>query len=144
MELWIVWIIAGLLLAALEVLTQMVWTLCLAIGCLAAMGADLCGLSPAWQISTAGIAAVVAYVALMPWLNRWQHRHRRTARTGMDALLGREGTVTDEIRPGDMGRVRIDGDCWQAVAPGIERTLPRGAKVSVEAYDSIIITVRPL
>ncbi len=144
MEIWIIWLIAGIVLAGIEILTQMVWTICLSIGCTAALAADICGLSPAWQIAIAGIAAVVAYIALMPWLNRWQRRGRRAARTGMDALLGREGTVTDEIHPGDMGRVRIDGDYWQAVAPGAGHTLPRGSKVSVEAYDSIILTVKPL
>jgi len=144
MELWIIWIIVAALLVGIEVLTQMVWTLCLAVGCAAALVADLCGLSVAWQISVAGIIAVVAYFALMPWFSRWQSRGQRTALTGMDALIGREGTVTAEIMPGGMGRVRVDGDCWQAVAPAASAAIPCGAKVSVEAYDSIIITVKPL
>ncbi len=141
----IYWIITALVLVALEVLTQMVWTLCLAVGCLAAIVADLCGLDLAWQISVAGIVSVVAYFVLVPYIRRWQHRSEkrdgRDIRTGMDALLGRRGIVTADINPGSLGRVQIDGDNWQARAPHAGKTIPRGAKVIVDAYDSIILTV---
>lgn len=68
-------------------------------------------------------------------------RTGREARTGMDALLGRKAVVTNEIRPGDTGRVRIDGDNWQAVAPGVNFTIHKGTETVVTAYDSIILTV---
>lgn len=145
METWIIWIIIAILLIGIEVLSQMVMTLCLAVGCIFGMAASLCGLSLAWQISIAGIVAIVAYFALAPWLKRWQQKardkNRHLARTGMDALLGRRATVTEEIKPGETGRVRIDGDNWQAVAPRANETVKRGETVVVDAYDSIILTV---
>lgn len=147
MEIWIIWLIAAAVLVVIEVLTQMVWTLCLAVGCLASAIAGIFGVGAAWQIAIAGIVSVIAYFALMPVFEKWQKRaydkNRHLARTGMDALLGRRGTVTEEIKPGKMGRVRIDGDNWQAVAPGCSETIRHGQEVVVEAYDSIILTVSP-
>lgn len=147
METWIIWLIAAILLIAVEVLTQMVWTLCLAIGCMAGLIASLCGVDPAWQIALTGLVSIIAYFALVPLLKKWQRRNesatRHEARTGMDALLGRRGTVTSEIKPGEMGRIRIDGDNWQAKAPGAARVINRGETVVVDDYDSIILTVQP-
>lgn len=147
MSAWIIWIIVAALLIGVEVLTQMVWTLCLAIGCLASMVATLLGLDLAWQVSIAGIVAVIAYFILKPAFEKWQKKaadkNRHVARTGMDALLGRKGIVTNEIKPGEMGRVRIDGDNWQALAPGVDYIIRRGEQVVVDAYDSIILTVQP-
>lgn len=148
MDAWIYWIIAAALLAGLEVLTQMVWTLCLSIGCLASAVAAACGLNVAWQISIAGIVSVIAYFALKPLFDKWQKKandkNRHLARTGMDALLGRKGIVTHEIKPGELGRIRIDGDNWQALAPKVNHTITRGQQVVVDAYDSIILSVQPL
>lgn len=141
----IYWIITALILIALEILTQMVWTLCLAIGCVAAIAGDLCGLDLAWQISLAGVTAVIAYFVLMPHLRKWQHRSEkrdgRDARTGMDALLGRKGVVTEPVAPGGQGRVRIDGDSWQAKAEDPALRIERGSTVTVQSYDSIVLTV---
>ena len=132
MELWVLWlVIAGLLLIS-EIVFQWVWTLCLAIGCLAAMAAALADV-------------VVAYILLIPVLNRWQEkarrRNRNKSRTGMDALLGRVATVTNEIRPGKLGRARIDGDCWQVRVPGGNDIIRDGEEVVVTGYDSIILDV---
>lgn len=148
MAAWIIWLIAAALLVGIEVLTQMVWTLCLAIGCLAGALASIFDCNVAWQISIAGVVSVVAYLALRPLFDKWQRKaadkNRHVARTGMDALLGRRGTVTNEIKPGELGRVRIDGDNWQAQAPGVNFTIRHGQQVVVDAYDSIILTVQPV
>lgn len=145
---WIIWLSIAALLLIVEVLTQMVWTLCLAIGALAGLVANLAGLSLAWQLVLMAVMAIIAYGILAPYLQRWHARQiekkGRAARTGMDALLGRRAVVTDEIKPGETGRVRIDGDSWQAVSPGHQSVIRRGSEVTVSAYDSIILTVSPL
>ncbi len=145
MEPWIIWLIAAAVLIIIEVLSQMVWTLCLAIGCLAALIVSLAGGTLPWQITAMALAALVAYIALVPRLKKWLYRSGDTVshedRTGMDALLGRSATVTHEIKPGELGRVRIDGDSWQAKAPGHHEVIRSGSQVKVTSYDSIILTV---
>lgn len=142
------WIIAAAVLLVFELLTQSVWALCVAIGCVGGIVAALLGIAPVWQYVAVGIVSVAALFIIMPPVKRWLRRRADaqgiSARTGMDALLGRRGIVTHEIKPGGMGRVRIDGDNWQAVAPGVDTVVPRGSEAIVTSYDSIIITVTPL
>lgn len=147
MEMWIIWLIVAAALVITEVLTQMIWTLCLAIGCIGALVASLFGASIVWQIVIMAIVSVVAFVWLIPVFKRWHEesnrRERRDDRTGMDALLGRKAVVTEEIRPGQLGRARIDGDNWQ-VKSSVEETIKNGSEVVVTSYDSIILHVKPV
>lgn len=142
MEIWIVWAIVGAALIALEVVTQMMWALCLGIGAIAAMVCAVCGQDLSWQVAALVVAGLAAYLILLPLFKRWHARKdAHIARTGMDALLGRRAIVTHEIKPGQLGRARIDGDNWQVTAPGADAVIPAGTEVVVTAYDSIILTV---
>lgn len=146
MDALVLWIIVAVLLIVIEVLTQQIWTACFAIGAGAAAIMALCGAGLVVQLVVMALCAVLSFLLLVPVMKRWQKRneeadHSRSARTGMEALLGRRAVVTHEIRPGECGRVRIDGDSWQAVAPGVERNIPRGSEVVVTGFDSIILSV---
>lgn len=145
MELWTVWLIVAAVLLIVEVLTQMMWALCLTIGALCALVGSLSGLELPGQLVVMIIGGIIAYVALLPVFKRWHARKsERTARTGMDALLGRRAVVTHAIHPESLGRARIDGDNWQVRSPGYSNEIPAGTEVVVTAYDSIILTVEPL
>ena len=63
MDTWILWIVVAALFVVAEVITQWVWTFCLAAGCLGAMVASLFGLPLPWQVAVLAVAAVVAYFA---------------------------------------------------------------------------------
>lgn len=145
MSVWIIWLSIAALLLIIEVFTQMFWTLCLAIGCVGALIGELCGVGTAWELIILAAISFIAYAALAPVFQRWHDRQLkksgRSDRTGMDALLGRRAIVTQEIKPGEIGRARIDGDNWQVVAPGCAEAVKRGQEVVVEGYDSIILTV---
>lgn len=147
MEMWIIWLIVAAALVIVEVMSQQFWTLCLAVGCVASMACALFGMNIVWQMVSLSMMSVVAFAALMPLFKRWHEKKYadspRDHRTGMDALLGRRAEVVNDIRPGETGRVRIDGDYWQARAPHIEEVIPKGCEVVVDAYDSIILTVQP-
>ncbi len=145
---WLVWIIICTVLVIIEVISQMIWTICLAIGCLAAMISTFFDLTVPYQIVVMAVAAVAAYVFLMPVFRKWHasmdEKEGRDARTGMDALLGRKAVVVEEIRPGELGRARIDGDNWQVCAPHCNEVIRHGREVVVTGYDSIILTVAEL
>lgn len=145
---WIFWLTVAVVLAIVEILSQMVWTLCLAIGCVGALAVSLLGGGTAFQISVVAIVAVVAYIVLVPFFKRLHHqadrRDGRELRTGMDALIGRTATVVKAIEPGGMGRVTADGDNWQAVGRHPDDMFAIGDKVRIHSYDSIILTVEKI
>lgn len=141
-----VWLIIGLVLAAIEVIFQCVWAICLAFGCLGGFVAASFGVSIPFQIGATAVVSVIEFFTFMPVMRKFYavRAQSKEHRTGMDALLGRKATITDEIRPGEIGRARIDGDSWQVKAPGHDTVIGRGEKVVVTAYDSIILTVEPI
>ncbi|MDE6367518.1 MAG: NfeD family protein [Muribaculaceae bacterium] len=141
---WIIWLIAAIVLLVLEILSQAVLAFCLAAGCLVAAIVSLLTPSIAVQAISVGVAAVAAWLILAPIVRKWESKRAPKSRTGMDALLGRRAVITDEVRPGELGRARIDGDYWQVRAPGIKEPIRRGDEVSVTGYDSIILTVEPI
>lgn len=145
---WIFWLIAAVLLVIIELAFQWVWTISLAIGCVAAMIGSLFGI-PFWcEVIVMVVASIVGYILLIPVMSKWQKRmyekNKHKARTGMDALLGRRAQVVEEIKPGRLGRARIDGDFWQVCAPGCDFIIKHNEEVVVTAYDSIILTVEPI
>ena len=148
-EPWIIWLIACGILLITEVLTQMLWALCLAVGCLLGFAGDLCGVSPLWQFVLFIVGALLSYVLLVPLFQRWHalqvDRKGKAARTGMDALLDRRAVLADEITAERPGRGRIDGDNWQMVSyDKAVPAIPRGTEVVVTGYDSIILRVKPV
>ncbi|MGN1252382.1 MAG: NfeD family protein [Muribaculaceae bacterium] len=148
-EPWIIWLIACGILLITEVLTQMLWALCLAVGCLLGFAGDLCGASPLWQFVLFIVGALLSYVLLVPLFQRWHalqvDRKGKAARTGMDALLDRRAVLADEITAERPGRGRIDGDNWQMVSDDkAVPAIPRGTEVVVTGYDSIILRVKPV
>ena len=148
METWIIWLIIMGVLLIIEVLSQMMWALCLAVGCIVGMICSIFGIDLIWQVILMSVGSVAAYVFLVPLFQKWHalsvDRKGKEARTGMDALLGRRAIVSEEIRPDRLGRARIDGDNWQVRSSSKNTVIPRGTEVVVTGYDSIILEVSPL
>ncbi|MDE6109007.1 MAG: NfeD family protein [Muribaculaceae bacterium] len=145
---WILWLIIAAVLVIVEILSQMVWTLCLAIACVAALVACLMGCTLPVQLAVLAVASVVAYLVLVPYFKKIHHqateREGRSARTGMDALIGMEATVVQAIEPGRLGRVKVDGDNWQARARHEGESFMIGQRVRIHSYYSIILTVESI
>ena len=93
-----------------------------------------------WLIAAA-IGSVLSFIAFKPLIKRQaEARRHRDCLSNMDALIGRTTTVTEAIGGNTPGRVRIDGDNWQAVSADAS-PINVGTKVRVTGYDSIILTV---
>ena len=140
MESWLIWLIIMSVLIIIELLTSLIATFCLAVGCLSAMVVSLVGLGLEAQLIAVIVGTVVAFAVFAPKIRRWQ-KTREDQRgnyvaSNMDALKGRVVEVIEEIPANGLGRVRVDGDRWQARCN--EGIIPAGAQVRIVAYDSII------
>jgi len=62
MEPWIIWIIAAAALLIIEILSQMVWTLCLSAGSLACMTSALAGADPSQTIPGLSAEALIKLI----------------------------------------------------------------------------------
>jgi membrane protein implicated in regulation of membrane protease activity len=143
MELWIFWLIAFLLLAVVEVMTQWLTTFCFAVGSLVALLLSLFGVSPLYQLLALGIVALIAFVLFAPYFQRLHERKGKASKgqSNMDALIGRRATVVEDIVTDGIGRVKIDGDNWQAKSTD-RAAIVRNAQVEIVNYDSIVLIVK--
>ena len=147
MSLWIIWLIATAVLLVIELLTGLVATFCVAVGCLIAFCFALAGFGIETQLGAMVVGVILAFIFLVPFINRI-HKGKKQSRpvynSNMEALIGREGILNREIpADGGLGRLRIDGDDWQVRSRDGE-PVAHGTKVRVTGYDSIILTVKPV
>ena len=90
----------------------------------------------AWPLVLAVTAATLAFFLLVIG---FAIRGRRGPRaTGKTALLGRRAEVIDRLSP--RGRVRLDGEVWNAEAAG---AIDVGAQVVVTGVEGLTLRVRP-
>ena len=142
MEAWQIWVIAAIVLFAVEVLTPDLIMGSLGIGCLGAGLSAYFGVSLTWQIGVFCLAAMIVMVTARPWAKRFLYRSSACCPTGGDALVGRVGTVIEEIRgEGRAGRVRLDAEEWRALSSEPE-SIPSGAQVEVTRVESATLVVK--
>ena len=145
MDLWIIWLIAGAVLLIIELLSGIVATLRVAVGCIAAAVAALAGTGIELQLASMAAGIILAFIFIAPMVNRMRRRksgRREEYNSNMNALIGREAIMTKEyVSEAEPGRARIDGDNWQ-VRSADGSPVPRGSHVTVTGYESIILIVK--
>ena len=143
METWLLWFLAAVALIIAEMFTGGFWLACVAVGCAAA---GLVGLLPVGGLITQTItfaaASLLSLAGLRPALSRrFLPSGAPALRTGVEALLGKTGYVTERIAPGHRGgRVVVEGEDWRAVALD-ESVLEPGTRVSIIQVDGATLTV---
>lgn len=145
MDISVIWLVAAAVLVVLELITGMVASFCMAIGCVAAMIVSYITPDVKIQLLAFAIGTILSFIFLAPVIRKWQKnkgdKNPTTQNSNMDALIGRIVVVTQTIpADGELGRIRIDGDNWQARSVNGEE-IEEGRKVRVVSYDSIIIEV---
>ncbi len=142
MDAW-VWVWAGLaaLLIIGEMFTAGFFLLPFGIGAAGAGVLAFLDLGVGWQwLAFLGISAL-AMLGLRRFAD--QVTHEPPEKVGIDRLIGKTGTVTEAIEPGDgAGRVRIDREDWRADS-GAAMEIPVGARVVVERIVGTHVVVRP-
>lgn len=79
---------------------------------------------------------------MRPIALKYLHRGEDHRVSNVEALIGREGRVTDKIEANGYGRVKVDGDSWKAKsANGAE--IRQNTDVRILSINSVIITVEP-
>ncbi len=140
MDIWMIWAIAAVVLAIVEIFTPSFFSICLAFGALCAAivaGVEL-GLS--WQLVAFAVGATVAFVFARPVMMKY-FLNKDKVKTGIDALVGRVGIVSEVLDP--TGRVAIDGDDWRAIEVGGNRVAV-GENVEVLRVESATVYVKKI
>ena len=137
---WLIWILISVLGLIIELGSGDLFILCFSIGALAASLTAALGLGIIPQLIAMALCALLSIYFIRPMALRYLHRNDPDRVRNADALIGREGRVSEAIAEGGTGRVAIDGDDWKAVSADGE-AIKKGDKVKVVGRESIIITV---
>lgn len=145
-NLWILWVILGVILIVAEVFTSGFVLLWFGVGALAAALAGLVGVdSPALQFLIFAAVSIGLTVASRTIFVNYFSREKQgdSLRSGVDALPGKVGTVVSSSKGAmNEGAVKVFGSTWTAYpAPG-EEPLEAGERVQVESIQGASIYVR--
>lgn len=143
MEPWQIWIIVALGFFILEVFTPGFAVACLSIGAIGGAVGSAFGCELKFQILIFAIFTLLAFVLVRPVVLKLFYNKSKEVATNVDALIGRQAVVTEEIKPVVGGRVKVDGDDWKAVtADG--KSVEAGKIVRILKLDSVILTVEEI
>ncbi len=137
---WLIWILVSVLCLIVELGSGDLFLLCFAIGGLGASLTAALGMGIVPQLISMALCSLLSIYFIRPVALRYLHRNDENRVSNADAIIGREGFVSQAIEAGGFGRVAIDGDDWKAVSAD-GSAIPLKTKVRVVGRDSIIITV---
>ncbi len=138
---WLIWILVSMACLILELGSGDLFLMCFAIGALGGSLAAALGGGVILQIIVMAICSLLSVYFIRPIALKYLHKSDENRVSNADALMGREGRVSQTIEADGYGRVAIDGDDWKAVSEDGER-IEKDSNVIVVGRESIIITVR--
>tara|TARA_Y100000589_G_scaffold272406_1_gene265475 strand:+ start:426 stop:794 length:369 start_codon:yes stop_codon:yes gene_type:complete len=109
------------------------------IGLLCAALGNYIELNTEWQIYLFSAGLLLSFVSIRPLLRKLDVEKS----TNSDRLIGMEAIVTEEIINNNTGRVKIEGDFWQAKSiDGSD--INKNERVKIINYQSIVLIVKKI
>ncbi len=140
-NMWQVWAVIAIVCLILELSSGDFFIICFSIGAVFSLISAVLGLNIYWQILVFAIFSLLSVLFVRPVALRYLHKNDPNKLSNADALMGRTGRVTEEIKADASGYVQIDGDLWKAVS---ESNIAEGTTVRVVGRESTILTVEQL
>lgn len=112
------WLIIGVVLGAVEMLTVTFWALPFALGAFVSALAAWLDLTFNAQLAVFAVASVVMLFVIQSWLKRYNKSHGPDElRSNTSAMIGREAVVVEAIESSvKPGAVKLGGELWTAHA----------------------------
>jgi membrane protein implicated in regulation of membrane protease activity len=131
---------ASIILIIIELATLWISTLCFAVGCIVAMCFSLMGFHLPAQCVALAVAALITFVVAGPRVIKY-HQRKRFEDSNVSAMKGKTAVVVERIPRDGEGRVKLDGDNWQARSVD-NLEIEKGQVVTIVDNESIVMIVR--
>ena len=145
MTIWQIWLLIAALFVVIEIFTSGFAVACFSVGCVFGAILAACELSLTWQVVAFAVGTFLAFVFIRPIVMKYLDKKTNDngVKTNMDSIIGKTAVVTEKIEENGFGRVKIEGDDWKAQTSD-GSAVEVGTKVKIEAFESIILTVKKL
>lgn len=124
------WIIAAIVLFIVEVISINTITICFVPGAIVA--AILAGIGlPAWLQF---IAFVIVSGLMLGLFRRYyvnKIKSKAKALPDPNKIEGKIAIVSQDIAPGEIGQIKLDGNFWSATSIDEDKSIPSGTKVMI-------------
>lgn len=135
-----VWLILAIIFIIIEAITVGLTTIWFAAGALIAL---LLSLLKAPAIAQVAVFLIVSLVLLGTTRKIFVNKLKTgSEKTNVDALVGEEGVVLEDITPHNTGLVKVKGQSWTAVASDKDATISKGETVKVKAIEGVKLIVK--
>ena len=132
-------IIASIICFIIEVFVPSFVFASFGIGLIFSTFANYFEFSVEWQIYFFVLGLILSFIGVRPLLAKMDVSES----TNSDRLIGMEALVTEPISENEPGRVKVEGDFFQAKSIDGSK-IEKGEKVKIINYQSIILIVKPL
>lgn len=136
------WLIAGVVLGAIEMLTVTFWSLPFALGALCTALIAWLDLPVTVQLGFFAVSSLIMLFVIQKWLKTSLARSgKEELLTNAQAMIGREAIVVEaiesQVKP---GAVKLGGELWTANAMNGE-TIPVGTTVVIREVGGAVVRV---
>ena len=141
--LWWLWILAGLVLLAMELLTPGgFFVIFFGFGaCLVGAAVGLGLVQTIWlQWLLFSVISIVLMLFLRRPLLEWMKR-REPVRAPVDSFVGEIAVLTEDLAPGGIGKAELRGTSW-SVRSRAGEAMARGRRCRVEEVEGLTLWVR--
>lgn len=135
------WFIAGFILIIAEIFTLTFILLWLGIGAIISGIVAILVPSLAVQLLVFSLASLLLLIFTRPLTRRWR-KGTPNVKSGVYALIGKEGITVEEIQDGGSGTVKVGGEIWRATSE--EKLIPKGAAIEVVDVEGVTLKVKSL
>jgi membrane protein implicated in regulation of membrane protease activity len=137
MEMWIWWVVVGIILIIAEMASFTFYLLWLGVGALAAaLTAWIVPDSLLVQVIVGGVVTIALTVFTRPLTRKV--RQSRGFKDAIDELVGKRGEVMEAITPETMGIVKVGTESWSATG---DEPIAKGESVKVVRRSSTVVHV---
>ncbi len=137
MEVWHIWIIAGLILLVVEIFTPGFVVGSFGAACFFAALTAFMGLGAASQLGAFSVATLVFFFGVRPFYQKYLQRFDDPARLGVERILGASAVVVEPINNAEnAGRIKVQGELWKAASLGDE-SIAAGTTVVVKKIEGV-------
>lgn len=137
----LLWLIAVIAFVVLEASTTALVSIWFAVGAAAALITSFFTQSLSVEAAVFAVVSAITLIIMVPTLAKRRKERKAPVTNGSPLTIGKQGVVLVDIKPGYLGRVRVDGLDWQARA---ELSMPEGTPCRVTDVDGAILIVRPV
>lgn len=135
------WLIAVIAFVVIEASTTALVSIWFAVGATAALISSFFTQSLSVEAAVFAIVSAIALIIMVPTLAKRRKERKAPVTNGSPLTIGKQGVVLVDIKPGYLGRVRVDGLDWQARA---EAPMPQGTPCRVTEADGAVLIVCPV